>query len=83
VFSNKERQFLVERQQGLQTYLEAILKEPLLSCTPEVKRFLDPHNYSDNFYEVALRNVSMFFRSEPNWSVVEPLRNIGEFLCLA
>ena len=29
--------------------------------------------------EIALRNVSMFFRSNPNWSVVDPLRNIGEF----
>lgn len=27
--------------------------------------------------ENALRNVSMFFRSEPNWEVVEPLRDIG------
>ena len=30
------------------------------------------------FTEIALRNVHMFFRSNPNWSVVEPLRNIGE-----
>ena len=27
--------------------------------------------------ENALRNVSMFFRSEPKWSVVEPLRGMG------
>ena len=27
--------------------------------------------------EIALRNVSMFFRSEPNWQVVEPLRDVG------
>ena len=33
------------------------------------------------FTEIALRNVHMFFRSNPNWSVVEPLRNIGELLC--
>lgn len=29
---------------------------------------------------MALRNVSMFFRSEPNWSIVEPLRDIGRFI---
>ncbi len=28
--------------------------------------------------EDALRNASMFFRSEPTWSVVEPLKDIGE-----
>ena len=27
--------------------------------------------------ENALRNVSMFFRSEPSWSIVNPLRDIG------
>jgi len=27
--------------------------------------------------EDALRNVSMFFRSEPTWSVVQPLKDIG------
>ena len=30
------------------------------------------------FSEDALRNASMFFRSEPTWSVVEPLKDIGE-----
>lgn len=29
------------------------------------------------FLESALRNVSMFFRSEPSWQVIEPLRDIG------
>ena len=28
--------------------------------------------------DLALRNVSMFFRSEPSWSVLEPLKDIGE-----
>ena len=27
--------------------------------------------------EVALRNVSMFFRSNPEWAIVESLRDIG------
>ncbi len=37
------------------------------------------------FSEDALRNASMFFRSEPTWSVVEPLKDIGElvlYLCV-
>ena len=28
--------------------------------------------------ENALRNVSMFFRSEPSWSIVNPLKGIGK-----
>lgn len=28
--------------------------------------------------EIALQHVSMFFRSEPKWEVVEPLKDIGE-----
>ena len=30
--------------------------------------------------EVALQNISMFFRSEPKWEVVEPAPDIGSFL---
>jgi PX domain-containing protein kinase-like protein len=77
VFGNTERQFLQERQTGLQNLLDEILKIQLLGTSLETRKFLDPHGYSENFYESALRNVSMFFRSEPNWQVVEPLRNIG------
>lgn len=36
-------------------------------------------HFESLFSEIALRNVHMFFRSNPIWSVVEPLRNIGEF----
>lgn len=31
--------------------------------------------------ENALRNVSMVFRSHPEWTVVEPIRNIGKGAC--
>lgn len=50
VFGNTERQFLNERQQGLQEYLNAILKDPLLSNTLAIKRFLNPKAYSVNYY---------------------------------
>lgn len=59
-----------------------------------MKRFLDPNTYSEEphgriimvleilplFFvvETALRNVSMVFRSHPEWTVNEPIRNIGE-----
>lgn len=50
MFGSTERQFLVERQQKLQVFLDTILMEPLLSSRYEVKKFLDPSSYSENIY---------------------------------
>lgn len=113
-----EREFVAERQQGLQNLLLRILDNPMLAMSELVKKFLDPTNYSTNqigkstrpvstmltagvyqvwhfpcsqtivhffsptaffpkIIESALQNVSMFFRSEPHWEVVEPLSNMG------
>ena len=49
----------------------------LLANSLPVKRFLDEENYSENFSEKALAHVSMFFRSETNWEIIEPLSDIG------
>ena len=51
----------MERQQGLQAYLDAVLREPPLASTVEVKRFLDPHNYSVNFYGKTLQTFGVRF----------------------
>ena len=29
--------------------------------------------------ETAMQNVAMFLRSVPNWEIVEPLPDVGEF----
>lgn len=54
-----------------------ILSNLLLANSLPVKKFLDGENYVENFKELALAHVSMFFRSESNWQVVEPLNDIG------
>uniref|UniRef100_A0A3Q3KRR2 Uncharacterized protein n=1 Tax=Monopterus albus TaxID=43700 RepID=A0A3Q3KRR2_MONAL len=77
LIGNMDREFIAERQRGLQTYLDSITQHPLLSSSLHVKKFLDPNNYSANYTEIALQQVSMFFRSDPKWEVVEPLRDIG------
>uniref|UniRef100_A0A8B9QAM9 PX domain containing serine/threonine kinase like n=1 Tax=Apteryx owenii TaxID=8824 RepID=A0A8B9QAM9_APTOW len=74
---NMEREFIAERQKGLQTYLDVITTHHILSNCELVKKFLDPNSYSVNYTEIALQHVSMFFRSEPKWEVVEPLKDIG------
>ncbi|XP_072136568.1 PX domain-containing protein kinase-like protein isoform X1 [Mobula birostris] len=77
LIGNMDREFIAERQRGLQNYLNFITTQHMLSNCELVKKFLDPINYSSNYTEIALQQVSMFFRSEPKWEVVEPLKEIG------
>ncbi|XP_058144206.1 PX domain-containing protein kinase-like protein isoform X3 [Dasypus novemcinctus] len=77
LIGNMDREFIAERQKGLQNYLNVITTNHVLSNCELVKKFLDPNNYSANYTEIALQQVSMFFRSEPKWEVVEPLKDIG------
>ncbi|XP_030061221.1 LOW QUALITY PROTEIN: PX domain-containing protein kinase-like protein [Microcaecilia unicolor] len=77
LIGNMDREFIAERQRGLQNFLNVITTHHLLSNCELVKKFLDPSNYSANYTEIALQQVSMFFRSEPKWEVIEPLKDIG------
>uniref|UniRef100_A0A3P9HCN3 PX domain containing serine/threonine kinase n=1 Tax=Oryzias latipes TaxID=8090 RepID=A0A3P9HCN3_ORYLA len=49
LIGNMDREFIAERQRGLQTYLDSITQHPLLSNSLTVKKFLDPSNYSANY----------------------------------
>lgn len=62
--------------------MNAILANLMLANSLPVKKFLDAENYLENFKELALAHVSMFFRSESNWQVLEPLNDIGTFQLL-
>ncbi|KAG1661294.1 PX domain-containing protein kinase-like protein [Nymphon striatum] len=77
IFGNMEREFVAERQQGLQDFVNIILSHPVLSQNINVKRFFDPENYVENYNELGLQFVSMFLRSEPQWTLVEPLFDLG------
>ncbi|XP_037347193.2 PX domain-containing protein kinase-like protein isoform X3 [Pungitius pungitius] len=77
LIGNMDREFIAERQRGLQAFLDSITQHPLLSSSLIVKKFLDPNNYSANYTEIALQQVSMFFRSDLKWEVLEPLRDNG------
>ncbi|RXM90995.1 PX domain-containing protein kinase-like protein [Acipenser ruthenus] len=72
-----DREFIAERQKGLQNYLNFITTHHILSGCELVKKFLDTNSYSANYTEIALQQVSMFFRSDPKWEVVEPLKEMG------
>ena len=47
---------------------------------PHGRTIVNPNrfDYSLLATENALRNVSMVFRSHPEWTVTEPIRNIGK-----
>ncbi|GFS75201.1 PX domain-containing protein kinase-like protein [Trichonephila clavipes] len=77
MFGKLEREFVAERQQALQVYINFVLSHPWLSSSIHVKKFLDPNNYAFNFVETSLQHVSMVFRSEPEWEIVEPLLDFG------
>uniref|UniRef100_A0A672NKL5 PX domain-containing protein kinase-like protein n=1 Tax=Sinocyclocheilus grahami TaxID=75366 RepID=A0A672NKL5_SINGR len=77
LLGNMDREFIAERQKGLQAYLNYITRHHILSSCELVKKFLDTNNYSVNYTEIALQQVSMFFRSDPKWEVIEPLKDIG------
>ncbi|XP_039547234.1 PX domain-containing protein kinase-like protein isoform X2 [Pimephales promelas] len=77
LIGNMDREFIAERQKGLQAYLNHITRHHVLSSCELVKKFLDTNNYSANYTEIALQQVSMFFRSDPKWEVIEPLKDIG------
>ncbi|XP_051979938.1 PX domain-containing protein kinase-like protein isoform X2 [Xyrauchen texanus] len=77
LIGNMDREFIAGRQKGLQAYLNYITRHHILSSCELVKKFLDTNNYSANYTEIALQQVSMFFRSDPKWEVVEPLKDIG------
>ncbi|TSM44112.1 PX domain-containing protein kinase-like protein [Bagarius yarrelli] len=77
LIGNMDREFIAERQKGLQSYLNFLTQHHILSSCELIKKFLDINNYSANYTEIALQQVSMFFRSDLIWEVVEPLKDIG------
>lgn len=77
---NTKPEFIKQRAQGLQQYLQRILAHPTLKVSLEVKRFVDPATYNRNFSQEAMAGVSMFLRGEPGWSVSEQLPQIGQRL---
>ena len=43
-----DREFIAERQHGLQVLVDAILDNPMLAASEITKKFFDPRNYNMN-----------------------------------
>ncbi|CAH0380646.1 unnamed protein product [Bemisia tabaci] len=76
-FGNLNPEFVAERQVGLQSFLDTVLMNPILSLSLPVRRFLNPETYSIPFQEQAMTKVSMILRGERDYEIVKPLDDIG------
>uniref|UniRef100_A0A4W5L3V8 PX domain-containing protein n=1 Tax=Hucho hucho TaxID=62062 RepID=A0A4W5L3V8_9TELE len=53
LLGNMDREFIAERQRGLQVYLDFITQHHILATCQLVKKFLDANNYSANYTGVC------------------------------
>uniref|UniRef100_A0AAQ5Y9F8 PX domain-containing protein kinase-like protein n=1 Tax=Amphiprion ocellaris TaxID=80972 RepID=A0AAQ5Y9F8_AMPOC len=64
LIGNMDREFIAERQRGLQTYLDSITQHPLLCSSLTVKKFLDPNNYSANYTGWRIRKKYFLIKNK-------------------
>jgi len=50
IFGNMRPEFVAERKQALQVYINAVLMNPILASSLPAKRFVDPESYSQSFH---------------------------------
>lgn len=49
--------FIAERRQALQEYINIVLMNPILASSLPAKRFVDPDSYSQSFHGKNVMNV--------------------------
>ncbi|KAH8233369.1 hypothetical protein KR026_007250 [Drosophila bipectinata] len=64
IFGNMRPEFVAERKQALQVYINAVLMNPILASSLPAKRFVDPESYSQSFHG------RFFFRNNPWISLI-------------
>lgn len=50
IFGNMRPDFIAERKEALQVYINEILMNPILASSLPAKRFVDPESYSQSFH---------------------------------
>lgn len=74
---NLDRKFISERQLALQSYLDEIIKNPILSTSFPVKHFLDPANYKANLEESYTNELQVAIRNEMDVKIIKLLPQLG------
>ncbi|KAH8291018.1 hypothetical protein KR054_007801 [Drosophila jambulina] len=79
IFGNMRPDFVAERKQALQVYINAVLMNPILASSLPAKRFVDPESYSQSFHG-AFRVLSGFLLISASSSTDHAMQNAA--LCL-
>ncbi|KAL9918285.1 PX domain-containing protein kinase-like protein [Glossina fuscipes fuscipes] len=77
LFGNMRPDFIAERRQALQQYINDILMNPILASSLPAKRFVDPDTYSQSFHDQAVQNALLCLRHENLWNLGTSLGAIG------
>uniref|UniRef100_A0A0A9WWP1 PX domain-containing protein kinase-like protein n=1 Tax=Lygus hesperus TaxID=30085 RepID=A0A0A9WWP1_LYGHE len=79
MIGNMDREFILQRLDGLQSYLNIVLNNAILANQKAVKIFLEPHTYS-SVKELGITQMSLKLRGETDLKVVKQLPHIGRRL---
>ncbi|XP_002032841.2 PX domain-containing protein kinase-like protein isoform X1 [Drosophila sechellia] len=77
IFGNMRPDFIAERKQALQEYINAVLMNPILASSLPAKRFVDPESYSQSFHDHAVQNAMLCLRNDTTWSLGGSMGAIG------
>ncbi|KAK2529416.1 Pxk [Columba guinea] len=79
LIGNMEREFIAERQKGLQAYLDAITSHHILSNCELVKKFLDPNSYSVNYtgWRIRKKYFLMKIKNQPKERLMLSWADLG------
>ncbi|XP_017025061.1 PX domain-containing protein kinase-like protein isoform X2 [Drosophila kikkawai] len=77
IFGNMRPDFVAERKQALQVYINAVLMNPILASSLPAKRFVDPESYSQSFHDHAVQNALLCLRSDAAWALGGTMGAIG------
>nr|AAL28862.1 LD23236p [Drosophila melanogaster] len=77
IFGNMRPEFIAERKQALQEYINAVLMNPILASSLPAKRFVDPESYSQSFHDHAVQNAMLCLRNDTTWSLGGSMGAIG------
>ena len=61
--------FVAQRLEGLQAYIQCLVTSDLLRTTSALRKFLCPQSYSQDFPSINTQNVSLWFRGSSSYEV--------------
>ncbi|XP_037827498.1 PX domain-containing protein kinase-like protein [Lucilia sericata] len=77
LFGNMRPEFIAERRQALQIYINTVLMNPILASSLPAKRFVDPDSYQQSFHDQAVQNALLCLRNESSWTLGSTMGAIG------